>query len=496
MLFSTPDMRVAHLLRRFGFGATWSDFERFRAMGEAKTLDFLLSPETGRFADPHRFCLPMREDGGVEIGTWRFGPWFLSRLLCLENPLQARLVVFWHDHFAVSDHKVENGPMMLDYMQNLMAEPFGRFPGILKRMVTRPAFLKYLDVRMLIRGRTNENLARELLELYTLGIGNYTEQDIQETAKALSGWSYLDTFYSEEETDMDRLGNMARGDKVYSAFALMPDHIDDSEKTVLGRKDRFPGLSILDHTAGHPSTARHICTKLWEHFVYVEPEKPIIDALVKVYTRTQGSIADVLREMTKRPEFWSEKAVDCHVKSPFDLMVGLARALRQHEWLRAKMQADAAWNEKPDLEAFNEIAGMFYMMSQMGMHLMYPDDVDGWAWGKGWLSTEAITTRANWRGMALWRKEREDFYVPHVGLQPLLDDMWRERDQSLEEFTDRFLARLDARLSAESAQTLRTFFSQRGMPKIEDTPDGRRAFGWHLTEGLTVVLRAPSYHVQ
>lgn len=489
-MLKTPKERISHLLRRIGYGAGSRELSAYLPLGEQGTLDRLLNFGPATDSHPLRFIWPYSKEEEIQPGTWRFRPWWISQMMMSEAPLRERLTIFWHDHFAVSDGKVEDGLAMLDYMQALRKDPSGKFKDILKNVVTTPAFLKYLDVRMTSKARPNENFAREVLELYTLGIGHYTEQDIKECSRALTGWSWMNVFYEMPGTMMEKMRNLAEHGEVFHAFAYMPNLHDSSEKTILGKKGNFDGFELLDRLSVHTQTAQHLCRKLWEHFVYEEPDDRLIDRLAKPFTKSDGSIKELLNAMVQQPEFWSEKAVNSRIKSPFDLCASIFRSMGQQEVFRKELDPAKPWNDPVPQKCMESFAGMGYQMTQMGFDLLYPDDVDGWNWGKGWLSPNNMPHRTKFAGIMTWEQESKDKWVPSSGLKPTLEEMKKVQQGDIHAFVDRFCEIFDAPLNGEAAQALRDFFEKRNYKHVTEKDTH---LGWLITQAISVLCATPSF---
>ena len=184
----TKEERIAHLLRRFGFGASFAEMEFYSPLGEDGTIERLIEYEKvpeGFDVSPARFAQENQQ--GVELLRMpAVVGWWTLRMLSTQRPLQEKLTLFWHDHFAVSASKVNQPLMMLDYLNTLRAGASGKFRSLLLSVSRDPAMIRWLDNETNVKGKPNENFAREIMELFTLGIGNYTEADVQEAARAFT----------------------------------------------------------------------------------------------------------------------------------------------------------------------------------------------------------------------------------------------------------------------------------------------------------------------
>ncbi len=488
------DERRAHILRKFGYGATFAEIERLKSLDEKKLVTTLTTqfPEV----DIHPFRCAYKEGGEeAEPASYRFRVWWAAQMLLNPNALQERLVVFWHDHFAVSDAKVEDGLMMLDYLRALRSNPFGNFRDILRAVVTQPAFLKYLDVRIIGKKTPNENFGRELLELYTLGIGNYSESDIREVARSFTGWGYLNTYWEMEATSDAKLHYMETHEQPFGVFAIFPTQIDAGEKKMLGWSGKLDGFQVLDKLAADPRTGRHICGKLWEFFVYEAPEDSLQEKFAGIWKKTDGNIAAILREFVGLPEFWSERAKQGVVKNPVDYALGICRAMATDHHLRQKIKFGERYEKPLEQEAFYQFNGLIYWIGLMGMNLFFPDDVDGWKWGAAWANENTMVRRMQFRGIMTYKQvsKNPDKWAPDGPTLTMVAYMRPFAEKTPAEQVTAFCEFFDARLSAESRATLAAYFEKNN---LKGSFANEEWVSWQLTEGLRLMVAAPEFHVQ
>jgi uncharacterized protein (DUF1800 family) len=409
----TTREKVAHLLRRFGLGATQAELDRLEYLGVPGAIDALLDYEK----TPDDFSVSVWEfvvgnDENINLDASRFLAWWALRLVMTKRPVEEKLAVFWHDHFAVSASKVGSGPAMHEYNEALRKNACGNFRTMLGDMTKDPAMLRWLDGDASIKGSPNENYAREVLELFTMGIGNYTEKDIQELARAFTGWSLRAGYRnpprggSPKKALMDTLSLGLP----FVASSYSDGLHDEGPKTILGKTANFDTESALDHIVSRPQTARYITKKLWEFFAYPEPDPKLVERLAKVFTASKYEIKPVLRAIAESPEFWSPKCVRQKVKSPLDFTVALLRQLELGDQLRAAhkaggpaeaetmMMGPAGGAGKKDMKPIPAaLAGTAYLvmntMTRQGMRLYYPPDVAGWDWGEAWVSPAMMAER-------------------------------------------------------------------------------------------------------
>lgn len=400
----TERQKIAHLLRRFGLGAGELELKRYEPLGVQGTLDRLLDFEKvdeGFPLSPWEFCFEENSDQ-VYLDPFRTLGYWCSRLAFTRRPLQEKLTLFWHDHFGVSAAKIEFGPMMLQHIETLRQKGIGKFSDLVLAVSRDPAMIRLLDTDASLKGAPNENFARELFELYTLGIGNYTEKDVQEAARAFTGWGirYL-VFEPGGEKVQATARECMRSGKPMVAFCITPDLHDDLLKTVLGKSGAYGGDEVVRLACEHPATARHIVGKLWEWFAYPKPEKPVVDALASEFTKSGGDIRAVLRALTSRPEFWSERCVRALPKSPVDFTVAIVRQLGVTEFLLLQRgKKDNLLTPAPKM--IRDVAGLLAgLMNQQGMLLLYPPDVGGWNWGDAWITSQSLAVRTRFGDMLM-----------------------------------------------------------------------------------------------
>jgi len=239
--------RIAHLLRRFGLGASEAEMDFYGRLGWKGAIDALVDYEKTPVnfdVQPDLFANPQ---GVVNIRVMQ-GYWYL-RLLATQRPLEEKMTIFWHNHFATSADKVDSSYAMDAHIDTLRKNATGKFGDLLMAVSKDPAMLYWLDNQENVAGRPNENFAREVMELFTLGIGHYTEKDIQEAARAFTGWTYGPPRFA-------RLANRtARSPRRYEEFVLVRDRHDYGEKEVLGKAGRLEGEDIIDLLSAQAQTA-------------------------------------------------------------------------------------------------------------------------------------------------------------------------------------------------------------------------------------------------
>lgn len=384
--------KTAHVLRRFGLGAGRHELAKYEKLGWRKTLEALVRGP----AQPHPLS-PWRafvmEDGMIEPYAYRLGGWWALCLAVAGDPGRHKAAVFWHDHFALDAEKVGEGPMMLGYVETLLGLGRGRFRDLLHAVCKQGAMALYLDAVTSNRLHPNENFARELLELFTIGEGNYTERDVAEAARACTGWTmhYLGSY---TDYDYTKLVQAAIRQKLgVSNFAYVPAIHDPGEKTILGQTRRWTGDELLDMLADRPETALHLCRKLWEFYAYEDPEPSAVERAASVWRRSKGDIAETLLAIGTAPEFWSARCVRKLPKSPLDWTVGILRGCGVGDVMAGFLEPEKGDFDPPKKELRDGGGGIHYLMALQGMSLLFPPDVGGWQWGLGWLNASATLAR-------------------------------------------------------------------------------------------------------
>jgi uncharacterized protein (DUF1800 family) len=354
MVFDTERLKVAHLLRRAGFGSTPAELDQYSALGFDATLDQLLHPEriddsaTDQVVPP--FALdPTDQSARRQIEQAKL--WWFNRLLTTRRPLREKMTLFWHGHFATANSKVNNPPLMLRQMQLFRDTGMGNFEALLQQVTRDPAMLIWLDNRENRKVAPNENYAREVMELFTVGLGNYTEDDVHEGARAFTGYTLDRTFTS----------------------IFRPATYDAGQKTFLGQTGNFDADDVLGILVRQPATARFITTKLFRYFVYDTPDPSAIDRLATTFTSSNFDIRTTLHDLFTGPEFLSSQAFHGVIKQPVDFVAGAIKALGSQ----------------------NVGTDTTQTLRLMGQDLLNPPDVGGWRGGEAWINAGTLFERFN-----------------------------------------------------------------------------------------------------
>ena len=345
---------VRRLVERFGFGPAPGDLDRLTAQGFDRTAGDLLSTVDDRGAPPPQLdAEPKQDRTALRTQQVAITLWWLDRMAASDSPLLERVTWLWHGHFATSVQKVRSAHLMLAQNITLRQHGLGDFAVLAKAMVADPAMLVWLDGQKNTAKAANENLARELMELFTLGVGHYSEQDVREAARALTGWKV----------------NRDNG-----TASLAPRQHDTKDKTVLGHTGNLDAPGLVDLLLAQPASPRFIAGRLWLRLVGGTPDDATLDRLTERYGPNRD-IRALLRAIAAEPAF--RDPASTVVKQPVDWAVGLMRALR----LRP--------SALPEGDRTKLLAGL----RGMGQVPFVPPSVGGWPSGPAWLTTSAGLSR-------------------------------------------------------------------------------------------------------
>ena len=375
---------IAHLMRRAGFGANREQIGMHANAGYQNTVEALLNPgEEDRMDDLliRRFH---PELSGM-MGPNAPGQNWLYRMATTSAPLREKMALFWHGIFATGYAKVIHGKALSDQTRMFRTFGMGSFKDLLIQLSKDPAMIIWLDNQDNHNGAINENFGRELLELFTMGVGNYTERDIKECARAFTGWTIANREYMELRSQRDSDWPYGR---IAWHFKYYPEDHDDGEKEFLGQRGRFNGEDIIHIICQQEATARFISRHLYSFFVSDEPPIPewrytpptnpeAIDELTRVYFDTNYDISAMLRALFNSSYFQSQDSWYSKVKSPVELVAGVLRLTGEFNRPR------------------REIIDRYFQASYMGQFLNNPPSVEGWHQGTDWLDTGTLVERVN-----------------------------------------------------------------------------------------------------
>jgi hypothetical protein len=353
---------AGHLYRRAAFGAPLPELRLAVDQGLEATVNDLIgggdADSAFRAVEKVGADYAMQQNGGAQL----LQSWWLRTLIENSHPLREKMTLFWHNHFVSSIAKVQNGMAMFNQNRTLRAFALKKFGSLLRATAKDAAMLIYLDSNSNVQGKPNENYAREVMELFSLGVGNYTEKDIQEAARAFTGWHV---------------------DKNGVDFIFVRDLHDFGPKKVLKLEGNLDGGDVLTVLLEQPCCAKYLVRKLYRYFISetAEPPDALIEPLAERYRKSVYDTGDLVKTMLLSRHFFSEHAYHQRIKSPVEFVFGIARAFKFGRWQLP---------EKP----------LVGILEAMGQTLLAPPNVKGWPGGKAWLNTSTMLARHNFAQMA------------------------------------------------------------------------------------------------
>lgn len=286
------------------------------------------------------------------LETNRVSYWWAGRMLTSPRPLEEKMALFWHGHFASNEAKVRDYRKLLAQLQLFQTQGLGNFRSLMIAVAQDPAMLQFLDAGVNVKGAPNENFAREIMELFTMGVGNYSEKDIREAARAFTGWNSLDV-----------------------KFALDKNKHDDGDKTFLGKTGPFDGVDIINMILERPVTADFIAGKIYRFYVREELSPELQKKLGAVLRNSNYEIRPLLEAIFLSRDFYSPASVGTRIKSPVELAISSYRKM--------------GLTNVPGVPDFNAAT------TALGQRLFAPPTVAGWAGGKSWITPGLLLERGN-----------------------------------------------------------------------------------------------------
>lgn len=489
---------AAHLLNRAGFGGTPAEIEKlvklgpdkavahfvdyekipdstpnpdwakpdpsrvdkylaYKKMGEQSRKD--LTPEERKALEQKRRELNKQEQRTRKLHILELQGWWLNRMADCPRPLQEKLTLFWHGHFATSAQKVKDTYYMWLQNQTFRTLASGNWLQMLDAMAKDPAMLLWLDQAQSRKQSPNENFAREIMELFSLGEGNYSEKDVTEAARAMTGWTL---------------------NRAAQRYEYREQFHDDGVKTVLGKTGNLNGLDVLNLIVAHPQSSRFITAKLWRFFASDNPSSELLEALASNFRSNGHNFKPMLRAMFRSEEFYSDSVIRTQVKSPVQWLVGSVRTLER------------------DLPAALVCS---QLLKTLGQELLLPPNVKGWDGGLSWITTSNLLNRYNQAAMLVLAegnipgdstnkkfKKIEEFTnrmakkMSAVDVSKILSpEERRKKELVVAALEKRFL---QAKLKGNQAQTLREYLDSRGELDDED-----------IRHTIRLIMSTPEYQL-
>ena len=391
--------RAAHLLERAGFGGTPADIDLLASMSLSEAVRSLVyfdpaanirsrpfahsginDPGLEPFPPSRPATTDLAKETGEALGikvkptgnrrlqpvvnkffywlrasvleTNRVAYWWANRMVDSNNPLQEKMALFWHGHYAVNESKVRDYRKLLIEIELFQEMGTGNFRDLMVAVAQDPAMLSFLDAGVNVKGAPNENFAREIMELFTMCVGNYSERDIREAARAFTGWNYADL-----------------------EFVINEDEHDNGVKQFLGRSGNLDGVEVIDIIMEQPVTAEYIAGKIYRFFVRDDLSSELQNELGNVFRDSNYEVAPLLETIFQSKDFYSAASVGTHIKSPIELAVSTYVKL--------------GLEDVPGVPDFNSATGA------LGQTLFRPPTVAGWAGGRSWITPGLLLERGN-----------------------------------------------------------------------------------------------------
>lgn len=475
---------ASHLLNRAGFGGTPGEIERLVALGPEKAVSWFVdyestpdttpNPEWAK-PDPERFerlraarmagpeerrKIQQAEQKGQRDHFIELKGWWLERMAKGPRPFQERMVLFWHGHFATSMQKVRDAYLMWRQNDLFRRLATGKWLELLTAMGKDPAMLIWLDEAQSRKEHPNENFARELMELFTLGEGNYTEKDVTEAARALTGWSY-----NRREQE----------------FIERPYWHDNGQKTIFGQQGNFNGDDLLRLIAARAESARFITGKLWTFFAGSEPSGSLNEALAAEFRNKGNEFKPLMRTLFLSEEFYAASIIRNQVKSPVQWLVGSARMLEREL--------------PPPLVCFG-------LTRNLGQDLLAPPNVKGWDGGLSWITTNTLLARYN--EAAILVQGDKSMLAGGLANRPGLDRAMRRRFAQSSVggvdvrklFSDQELASQDGLVAALERRLLQSKLKAKQEKALRDYLDGEGELNDQtVLNAIRLVMATPEYQL-
>ena len=375
---------MAHLLRRAGFGASRQEIEKYASQGYEATVEELLHPEDAPPALKDEDLIRRYHiDQNSLIYVESCQAYWLYRMINTRRPLEEKLALFWHHVFATGYTKLNQPKAILKQVEMFRRHGLGSFRDLLVHISRDPAMIFWLDNKDNHKDAVNENYGREILELFSMGVGNYTEDDVRHCSRAFTGWTIRNAPLHASRVSRDSVWPYGRLDW---QFEYLPDDHDYGEKSFLGERGNFDGEDVIDIICANPATARFLARHLYNFFVEDEAQVPAwqtvppgdseaVDVIATELLDTGYDMRSTLR-MLFNSDFFKQSAFR-RVKSPVEMVVGSARLSGSFQF--------------PEVEDIS----LGYQSNFMGQSILDPPSVEGWHTGTEWVNTAALVSRIN-----------------------------------------------------------------------------------------------------
>ena len=392
----TKQEEIAHLLRRVCFGGSKEEIDFLSEKNFEDAVDFLLDNEDKNPVPKdllRRYQIDLSDVRSVNSS----GAFWMYRLAHSKFPFDEKMALFWHRLFATGQHKLIQGKVMTSQVEMFRDHGLGSFENILIQLSKDPAMIMWLDNQDNHKTNINENYGREILELFSMGVGSYSEQDIKECSRAFTGWTVENMPYMS----IKMRNNTARPyNYVAWQFKFDQNDHDFGEKEFLGEKGNFNGEDVIKIICKQESTAKYIARHLYHFFIKDElpvpqwpHKKPLdedaINFIVKSYFKHSYNIKEILRDLFKSKYFRNEQIINNRIKSPAELVVNAVRL--------------SGGFEIPSEEVYQATISS----GLMGQPLLNPTSVEGWQGGEEWINTGSVVERINFAADFLGNTEKK-----------------------------------------------------------------------------------------
>ena len=459
---------MAHLFRRAGFGATRDELEKAVAKGYEATVEELLHPEGAPPVEEEllqRYYLDAKESfqlDGAQVG-------WVYRMLTTQRPLEEKMALFWHGLFATGFNKCDDPRVITRQINMFRRHGLGNMAELLVELSRDPAMIFWLDNCQSTAPAPNENYGRELLELFSMGIGSYTEDDVKAAARAFTGWTLAPTLPRQPYGRFDW------------EFEYRPDLHDDSEKTFLGETGRWNGEDIVNIIVKQPATARFLARHLYNFFVADEPQVPAwsiepprdpqaIETLATAFRESQYDMRSVLRTLFLSDFFRSERAYFAKVKSPVELVIGTVRLVKDFEFPKLGLREIA-------LEC-----------RYMGQDVLNPPSVEGWHTGKEWIDTGCLVERINFAAQQV-----RDVTKPGVRL--IIDRLRAQSPLTAEQFVESCLDLVGPLAASQETRDALLHYARLGGDLRFGTAEEERTSAQRVSDLLQLIVASREYQL-
>jgi uncharacterized protein (DUF1800 family) len=447
---------MGHLFRRAGFGATRDQLEAALAQGYEATVEQLLHPEKAPPLEEDlifRYYPDMKEARQIDPAQ----SLWVYRMINTQRPIEEKMALFWHHLFATGFAKLNHAKVMSNQIGMFRQYALSDFRTLLVEVSKDPAMIFWLDNHNNTKRVHNENYGRELLELFSMGIGNYSEDDVKNCARAFTGWTLKNTIPAAQP--------YGRFDW---EFEFRPDLHDYSEKVFLGERGNFDGTDIIDIIVRQPSTAQFLAMRLYTYFVSDTPDQAAIDELAQVYFDSHYDIPTMMRSLLMSDYFQSENAYFAKVKSPAEHVAGIMRTVEDFTFPK------------------HGIRDISLECRYMGQDLLNPPSVEGWHVAKEWIDTGILVERINFAAAQVGD-------IDKPGVRKIIARMRDLGELTPDQFVDASLDLMGPlRVSDSTRRALLDFANKGGALKL--TP-GDRAAEQRVGEMLSLIVATREFQL-